>query len=105
MGYTLNGETAKKLDAYIACLRGSMESFGVPEFMDAFHDADDYHEFDVDPESNYLTGCIQGIADAMGVAASTLVYQRIEANPELATKTTGKKAKAKAKAKTKKEQR
>lgn len=45
----------------------------LPTLMSAFHNADDYPDWDEDPGANYMTGCVQGAADAFEVSVETLL--------------------------------
>lgn len=45
------------------------------DLLHAFFNAEDDSDFDSDPNANYLTGCIQGIADALGMSVVDLLGQ------------------------------
>ena len=61
----MNDKTVEKLRMYASDLRQLAKDHDLPDLAKAFHDADAHPEFDHDPEANYLTGCIQGAADAL----------------------------------------
>ena len=54
---------------------------GPTDILGAFFDSDDYPEFDADADANYLTGIVQGIADALGVTVPELL-ERVEARSQ-----------------------
>lgn len=71
-----NAKLYPSLKFALVSLRDRAESLGGPEAHElhlAFTDADDYPDFDIDPEANYVSGILQGAADAMGISTLTLL--------------------------------
>ncbi len=70
----LDAGALAKFQAYVELLRDCADRHGGPaDLAEAFHGADRYPEFDGHPDANYVTGLVQGFADALGVPPTDLL--------------------------------